>query len=711
MLSSINYYARIVSINCALFPAIFLGAQPHGSMTDVNAKHEIALFDHLSTDQANIPESEAHYSAAYMCDIAGYSYFSTNTLENAMQGANVILFANGFDSSSFTENDYKYLIEWVKNGGVIITPAIVSHSKVTRPYLSTLYGISENFSNDASKSRKLINWNTSDESMPELVYFDEPEEIATSIGEINAYTYPVPDGSGAEIMATFSDNMPAVLRNNLGNGKVYMAGIKWRDVILRNQLNKDLSSSRCYNNGFEPSADAWPLWLRSIVASNKEVSAWKFTVPGGYTQLLIPTHDCDSQTAYDEMHFMAEYEESIGCQGHYFLTTHYFRDKDYHDHSYLSAFYNDQTVPKAKKLLEGGHTVGSHSVCHFPDFNKCDNMDIVTREEYAQRATCVDGKSTGASTWAEIVLSKKIIEGDLNNNVRSFRSGHLCYNADIPEALEIGEYSFASTFTAGDLLSEFPFFVRTKNNWEGHVTNILQMPLHISDVYKNLAINDSTWDSHPCVDQWESAMKRLHSNYASAILLIHPNREWKMTLEKRLIERLDLETVGFYNFERYGDFWKARLEAPCLLSYDDESNEVTITSDTRKVLDNKMTFAIEALRKPESVIIRDNDGSTKLICSLQTLSDGRYLAIPDLINGIKDPTWDSVSIEKSPLNYSDNLLSSSLSGELSIVSVDGRLISGVTHLEQGESIPLHFLKPGFYIAELRGFPSLKIIVK
>ncbi|MDE7449629.1 MAG: hypothetical protein K2M72_05380, partial [Paramuribaculum sp.] len=154
-----------------MFPAIFLGAQTHGSTTDVNAKYEIVLFDHLSTDQANIPESEAHYSAAYMCDIAGFSYFSTNTLENAMQGANVILFANGFDSSSFTENDYKSLIEWVKNGGVMITPAIVSHSKVTRPYLSILYGISENFSNDASKSRKLINWNTSDESMPELVYF------------------------------------------------------------------------------------------------------------------------------------------------------------------------------------------------------------------------------------------------------------------------------------------------------------------------------------------------------------------------------------------------------------------------------------------------------------------------------------------------------------------------------------------------------------
>ena len=206
-------------------------------------------------------------------------------------------------------------------------------------------------------------------------------------------------------------------------------------------------------------------------------------------------------------------------------------------------------------------------------------------------------------------------------------------------------------------------------------------------------------------------MKRLHGNYASAILLIHPNREWKMTLEKRLVERLDLESVGFYNFERYGDFWKARLEAPCLLSYDDDTNEVTITSDTRKVLDNKITFAIEAHRKPESVIIRDSDGSSKLICSLQTLSEGRYLAIPDQFSGIKDPISDFVSTAVSPLQYSNNLLSTSVAGELSIVSVDGRLISGNFHLERGESIPLDFLKPGFYIVILHGFPSLKIIVK
>ncbi len=90
----------------------------------------------------------------------------------------------------------------------------------------------------------------------------------------------------------------------------------------------------------------------------------------------------------------------------------------------------------------------------------------MTKEEYAHRATCVDGTSTGASTWAEIVLSKQIIEEDLGNNVRSFRSGHLCVNPDFHAMLETGDYAFQSCYTGGDILSEFPFFGHFDNGWE-----------------------------------------------------------------------------------------------------------------------------------------------------------------------------------------------------------------------------------------------------
>lgn len=657
------------------------------------------------------------YSAEYMADITGYSYITTADVDQALASASVVLLSSGFNTVSMKPDEMQVLIDWVKGGGTLVMPALRSTTAKTRPLLSELIGIVAPESVNNNKKRKIINWRTDGDDAAEMVYMDEPEEKATSIGQIRSYTYDLPEEGGAEVIADFDDGTPAVLRNRLGKGAVYIAGVNWRDVILRNQLNKDQSASREYNNGFEPSADMWPLWLRAIVAARNEVSAWKFTVPAGYTQLLIPTHDCDSRTAYDAMHYQAEYEESLGFRAHYFLTVHYFRDRDYHETSYLSAFYNDETIPKALALHKAGHTVGSHSICHFPDFNKCDNMDVVTREEYARRATCVDGTSTGASTWAEVVMSKQIIEEDLKNHVRSFRSGHLCNNADMPEAFEIGEYDFASTYTAGDLLSEFPFFARTRNDWGGRTTDVLQIPLHISDVYSGSgkpALNDDTWETHPCVDQWESAMRRLHGNYASAVLLIHPNREWKMILQRRLTDRLDLSEVGCYNFEEYGDFWKARLTADCLTSYDPQTNTVTIVSDPATVKKHKITFAIEAKKMPASVVVTDSDGDNALSCTVRELAPGRYLAIPDgktglpgYVNDMTDATDDM----SSALTMTGEGLLVAENGELTVCGIDGVTVMKRRISDAPALVDMSGLSSGLYIASISGRSPLKLLLR
>lgn len=671
-----------------------------------HATYEIAVLTKTdeSMDQTAI---EALYSAGYLCDVAGYSYFSTDDLASALGNASLLLLASGFDSYPLSSSDYEAIEEWVKGGGVLVSPAVERLRSADKSYISTLCGIDASAAIATSKLRYIINWDCANESMPELDYFDQPEEQATSIGNVPSYAYTLDADFPAETMARYEDGTPAVLRHSLGNGTVYLAGVAWREVILRNQLNKDRSASRCYNNGFEPSADVWALWLRSIVASHKEASVWKFTVPAGFTQLLIPTHDCDSRTAYDAMHFMSDYEASIGCKAHYFLTTHYFRDRDYHDTAYLSAFYDAASIAQSKELLAAGHTVGSHSICHFPDFEKCKNMDVVTREEYARRATCVDGVSTGASTWAEVVMSKQILEEDLSNHVRSFRSGHLCNNSDMPKALVMGDYEFASTFTGGDLLSEFPFFMRESNSWAGNPTGVLQIPLHISDVYNgnHTALNDDTWETHQCVDDWVSAMNRLHGNYASAVLLIHPNREWKMELEKRLVERLDPDETGFYNFEAYGDFWKTRLDLPCHLLYDKEENIMTIISDPEAVDANKVTFVIEAKQEPESVTVTDAEGNSTLACRLRQLQPGRYLAIPDFSTGIE-------SIEAKSGNNKHNTtdqcllrlvaggLTADTTGRLTITGLDGLTVKSADITSSAEVVDLSGLRPGVYIARL-----------
>jgi len=588
----------------------------------------------LDMTERNITENETSgdysrqlYSATYICDIAGNPYSATKDLADAMQ-SKVILLSSDITSSSFSVDELQALTNWVKEGGTLVSPAIRSISQSAIPLISELFGIDASVIPSYTKDKSRIKWNSKFADNQELSYFDEDEEIETSIGSVKSFTLPT---TTADALASFSGGGTAVARNKYGNGTAYLIGLLWRDVIQRNQLNKDINASRKYNNGFEPSADMWAFFLRSIYAKATGVAVWKFTVPAGYTQVLVPTHDCDSRTAYENMHYIGDYEKSIGLNGHYFFTTHYYSDKENFGNSYLSAFYNDKTITMAEELLADGHTAGSHSVCHFPDFNLCNNTDVLTPEEYAMRATYVDGKSTGASTWAEIMISKQLIENDLKNQVRSFRSGHLCVNSDFNKILQEGEYEFSSCYTAGDVLSQFPFFGRFDNEWNGELSNVLQMPLHMSDVYNNgnEPLTDDTWDTHKAVSEWSNAMRKLRGNYASAILLIHPNREWKMTLEKRLVNELDPSEVGLYNFEDYGDFWKKRIETDFQYCYDTDTKQVIIVSDLSAVDNEKLTFAIDCNKDVETAYICNTDFSDSRKCELKQLTSNRYLLIPE----------------------------------------------------------------------------------
>lgn len=660
------------------------------SFASIEAEARIAVLDISARNLENEKSgnySRQVYSATYLCDIAGYDYILTDNPEAAME-EDLILLANLITDTSFTKEELTAISEWIADGSTIVVPGIRSVASDSKDLISEIFGIDATQQFSKSSNRTLINWNPEFFADRELEYIDEDNERTTSIGGIKSFSFTPAE---CDILATFNTGEAAVARHQFGKGKTYLAGITWRDVVQRNQLNKDQNASRQYNNGFEPSSDVWAFFLRSIYANANGIAVWKFTVPAGYTQLLIPTHDCDSRTAYDEMHWMSEYEKSLGLSGHYFLTTHYYSDKVNFGQSYLSDFYNAETLPKAAQLLTDGHTVGSHSVCHFPDFNRTRNTDIVTRDEYAHRATCVDGTSTGASTWAEIVMSKQILEEDLGNNVRSFRSGHLCVNPDFHAMLETGNYSFQSCFTGGDLLSEFPFFGRFDNDWDKDQSKVLTMPLHISDVYNNKEgepLNNDTWSTHRAPDEWESAMQKLRGNYASAILLIHPNREWKMILQQKLIDRLDPAEVGLYNFEGYGDFWISRLNCKYSYSYDQQEEELTIITDVEELKKSKMTFGIEISDRPvKSVSIFSTDGSESYPAKLKKLSDTRILAVPDF--GGSDMSVGSLNGEDSFRNNSENV---------SVYDINGRHIASYANFKEDSNI-LTGLPKGIYIVK------------
>ena len=579
------------------------------------------------------------YSAQYLCDIAGYPYTTTSSVDEAMTKGGVILFSSRLLKNTFTVDELQSLVEWVKNGGILVSPLINTTDAASSTWFSALFGIDASKITYPAKTFSTIEWDESRvESEDELEYFDEAEELSLKIGEIKAS--PVVTTT-ADVLARFDGELPAVTRNRLGRGAAYLVGLLWRDVVQRPQLTKQPSNVTPKSNKFSAFTDVWALLLRSIYAKSVPVSAWKFTAPEGYTQVLVPTHDCDSNTAYQAMGMMGDYEKSKGLDSHFFLTVHYYRDKDYfpENPAYFSAFYNDETIGYSREILNAGHTVGSHSIGHFPDFNKTDNMDIVTKEEYPYRATCVNGVSQGVSTWAEIVLSKNILEEDLGNKVRSFRPGHLCVNKDVPEALCLGNYDFASMYTASSVLGNNPFYLRMGRDWAGELTDVLQIPIHISDVYSSseYALNDSTWNTHPCVDDWISVMNKLKGNYSSAVLLIHPNRDWKVTLEDRLVEAMEDEGFGLMNFEDYGEWWNSRLTTDYQTCYYPDEKVLAILTDLDKLEISKLTFAIEARVEVEKVMLYNEDMTRQAPCLIKPLAEGRLLAVPFKEEQSEDP--------------------------------------------------------------------------
>ena len=520
------------------------------------AQKRCVLLD-LTQQNAHNEEAGEHsrnvYSAQYLINLAGIPYMTTTNIVDAIAHANMIVCASPFKQSTLTASEIQLLKNWIEQGGVFVAPAITN----TNSHLCDLFGLE---SVAYSKDRRTFSWREEYLKEKELAYFDEPEERTVSLGKarnttaesIKTYGY---QPTTAEAMAYFdSTNVAAVLRHRIGAGTIYTFGILWRDVVQRSQLGKNTTATRITSNGFEPSADIYAFFFRSLFAKINPISVWKYTIPQGYESVLIPTHDCDSRTAYDEMYWLSEYEKSLGVSAHYFLTVHYFRDA-----GYLSDFYNEDTKPKAQRLLVDGHTVGSHSVCHFPDFSNTDLFPatVVTKEAYAVSAhhDKKTGITQGGSTWAELGLSKRIIEEDLGNRVRSFRSGHLCMNKLMPMVQQAVGYTFSSCYASCNVLSQFPFHERMENDWTG-AQGVLQIPLHISDVINTNPMTDTAWNHAPNI--WLKVLEKLQRNYAPTVLLIHPNRDWKMFAMRQLVGAMDRDKVGLYNFEAYGDFWLAR---------------------------------------------------------------------------------------------------------------------------------------------------------
>ncbi len=551
--------------------------------------HQLAILDICDRNAEINKENLA--SAIQMADVAGTPYIVTTDLEEALAYP-FVLITSSLREGTFQSSEVQELESYVNNGGVLVA------SYIRNSAYFELFGISQT---NYNTNRYQVIWDQ-DGNHPELKWINDSLEKELPLARADK-DYSI-DTRGytpttCQVLATFEDHSAAVIKNNYGNGKAYAFGFQLQDVILRNLLDRDYSAQRTWSNGFEPATDVYLLFLRAVFTANQPIAVYKHTSPGISSSVLMITHDVDSRTGMDSMYYFSEWEASQGIKAHYFVTTHYLRDV------HMSAFYNEETIPKIQSVLAHGHIIGSHSVGHFPDFDNRSRFPEGTtgNTEENYRPVYVDGVTIGGTVTGETEVSRYLLNTDIGANVRSFRAGYLAFNSHLINVLSNLGYSYNSSNSANNVLTNFPYRQRMSNAFSGLPSEIYEIPMTISDASKTLKLTEETLDT--VTDEWLNVVQKNDANNAPTNLLIHPNRGWKLAAEQKLVSQMPA-SVKIMDVDAFGDYWLARRDLN--FDYSLVNNKLTIQFQDDTAIDENQSLVITNGQDLESITLMNHSG-------------------------------------------------------------------------------------------------------
>ena len=281
-----------------------------------NLQKSIAVLDLTAR---NSESNDARlFSVEHMAKVTGIPFIKTDDISVATNYG-MILTSLLIKNNTFSDEERIELESYVEEGGLLVAPRIEEED------FFPLFGIS---ASESSNSRLAIHWDTSlmDAS---LKYINQPEERTLSLGRdtydeiFKTVGYTT---STANTLASFPDGTAAVIKNNLGEGEAVSIGLSWKEVILRNQLNRDFEAHRVSSNGFEPTSDVLALFIRALFMEHHPFTVWKNTSPGNSKATLMITHDIDSQSAMDTLRAFVDYEALKNLRATYNMTVRYFDD-------------------------------------------------------------------------------------------------------------------------------------------------------------------------------------------------------------------------------------------------------------------------------------------------------------------------------------------------------------------------------------------------
>jgi hypothetical protein len=466
----------------------------------------------------------------------GIPFFVTRDLRAALRHRLVVLYPT-VDGSTFSEDQVRQIQQHLQQGGDIFAVNVFAGA------FKGLFGFQ---GYQASRQRHRVDFQTGAD--PILRYLNRPEERWIRLGDpkyleifwTNGYS---PDPS-SKVLAGFEDGTAALLKHEVGRGSVYLCGISFNDAVLRNQVNRDYDAERRYVNAFEPGADVWMLMLRAWYESNQPGAVRLATIPGGQSSVLLLSHDVDWENSFDPSLEFARMETDHRTRSTFFIQTKYVSDYN------SKSFFFGKDLEDLQKLFAQGFSIGSHSIIHSRGFNKFDlGSGTETFATYRPKGTGFD-TATGATVFGEVRVSKELLNGELaGQQTIFFRAGHLRVPPSLPEALQRTGYEFDSSFTADDVLTNFPYALPLDLGFTEE-SGLYEFPVTFEDE-----------EQPPLPQRVDSMLDVIQANAENGainVLLVHPNVAGeKLAAEKEVLEKLPKDvTAG--DLQAFALYWRAR---------------------------------------------------------------------------------------------------------------------------------------------------------
>ncbi len=504
-------------------------------------QRKVALLD-LST--RNVEANTSRFrSSQWLLNTAGVEYATTTSLTTALTYP-VIFFSPVVKSTTFNSAERTSITNYVNNGGVIICSSMQA---------STLFSLCGVSAVQSSDTRKYFNSNTA--SLPWLFErISESDEtsirfLGTSSGySCTSRSYTL---NGGTSLAKYEDNKSAFVYKATGQGHVYTFGIDLRDVVLRFQIDDDGNAQEVYSNSFEPGSDVFMMLVQNIIRHHIAKTVRIHTSPYCSSSSIMITHDYDSRTCQDTSRFFVDMEYARGVKAMYNITT------SYYSNGLISGFYTT-SYPAIQYILSHGHTLGSHSVSHLSDFETDSRWPLgvqgLTPSTYHPLWSTTSRTTTGGSTYGEVEVSRNLLETDHGVVIKTYRTGELLYNKSLAYALAQTGYKFNSSWSANDVLTNFPFYAVDGKKYSGAQQTVLEIPMTISDVWSP-SISSTNYPEKVAV--WASVTRKNDANNAPTVLLIHPNRQFKVIAEEMYLDSLP-ESALILTMDEFGEFWQER---------------------------------------------------------------------------------------------------------------------------------------------------------